>query len=91
MEALAVLFVLFMAAICFLAFVIGGAGLTLWASVSAWLGIRRKTATKRYWQQQAQLHTQAIHDYRRPYDAHRSAENLAYWQQRLEQERMTAN
>lgn len=89
MEALAVLFVLYVAAVYCLTFIIGSAGFGLWAGTSAWRWVRMmriQAAGKRQRQHQAEQHAQAVRDYRRPYDAHRSAENLAYWRQRLEQE-----
>ncbi|EGY52005.1 hypothetical protein [Neisseria shayeganii] len=91
MEVLAVLFVLFMAAVYLATFVIGSMGLTLWAGASAWKGVRFKAAEKQRRQQQAERHAQAVSDYRKPYDAQRSAENLAYWQQRLKQDNAAAH
>lgn len=91
MEVLAVFFVLFMATIYLVTLAIGSTGLTLWAGTSAWKGMRAKAAEKQRRQQQAERYAQAMRDYRKPYDAQRSAENLAYWQQRLKQDSTAAH
>lgn len=86
MEVLAVFFVLFMATVYLVTLAVGSTGLTLWVGLSAWKGMRAKAAAKQHRQQQAERHAQAVNDYRKPYDAQRSAENLAYWQQYLKQD-----